>query len=121
MSLLSDIWHEFQHILGIATAIAPIVAISDPAAALSIERAQAAVAGVTPILNAINNASSVPLTDQQKTDMTVKAITIGANIAAEHGKISQQSAAMVSALIPAVQAAVAANKDVPTPQSTPAV
>ena len=112
MNFLSTLWHEFEHVLGIAAAVAPIVAISDPAAALSIEKAQAAIAGVTPILNAITSASTEPLTDQQKTDMTIKAITIGANVAAANGKISQQSAQMVTALIPAIQAAVAADKEV---------
>ena len=113
MSFLTDLWHEFQHVLGIAAAVAPIVAVSDPAAALTIEKVQASVAAVTPVLNAVTGASTTPLTDQQKTDMTVQAITIGANIAAANGKISQQSAQMVSALMPAITAAVAADKAVP--------
>lgn len=118
MSILEHLWEEIQHVLGIATAIAPVVAAVDPNAAgavAAVAKAEAAVAAVVPVVASVQAAASGQLSHEQTVDAVTKAITAGANIAAASGGLSSDKNQLVQSLAPIVEAAVLASKPTGTP------
>jgi hypothetical protein len=109
---LKDIWLEFEHILGIATALAPIVAVSDPQAAAGIGSAEAAIAIAKPLIDSVTaSAAGQTLTQDQLNGLATQAITSASNIAVATGKLTQTTATQIQMLAPAlVAASAAANK-----------
>jgi hypothetical protein len=118
---LSSIWAEIEHILGIVTAAAPIIALVDPAAASGIGSAEATLALVTPAVNAIvANADSATTPDQLQAHIGTL-VNFGLNTAIASGRIAPEKVVAVQAAIPAliataVSISAAANKPL-----TPAV
>ena len=118
--MLKDIWAEILHVLRIAQAAAPIVALVDPAAATGIGSAESALALVTPTINAIIANSAEPLTADQLTAHANTLVNFGVSTALAKGTITPEKAAAVTAAMPAlVSAAVAIAAAASAPLSQP--
>ena len=119
--MLKEIWAEILHVLHIAEAAAPIVAIIDPADAAGIGSAEAVLALVTPTINAIVANSATPLTADELTAHVNTLVNFGIATALQKETITADKAAAVSAAMPAlVSAAVAIAAAASKPLSQPA-
>ena len=112
---LKDVWAEFEHILGIAQAVAPMVAIADPNAAAGIGSAEAMIQMATPLVNSVVNQSANSATPVDTATATSNAIKVGLAIAQATGKVSSEKAAQINALTPVLVATVVAAQRPVTP------
>lgn len=116
MNELSKIWAELQHIFGIAAAAAPVVALADPTAAAGIGSAEAALALVSPTVNAFLANSATPPTGEQVLAGVNSALNIAVKTAVANNTITADKAAAVTAAAPAlVSAAIAISTAVNKP------
>ena len=108
MSFASNIWLEIEHILHIATAAAPIIALVDPAAASGVSSAEAALALVTPTVNAVIANAAADATPEQIQAHVASLVNFGVNTAIASGTITADKVAAVQAAVPALIATAAA-------------
>ncbi|HET8689577.1 MAG TPA: hypothetical protein VFM18_23450 [Methanosarcina sp.] len=110
---LKNIWAELEHILGIAVAVAPVVAVADPNAASSIASAEAAINLASPLVGNIIKTANGPQTPEQIGAQAQNIVNTAVAIGQATGKITTEKAAQIKAITPAIVAtAVAASKPV---------
>ena len=105
---LSTIWQELEHIFGIATAAAPIIALADPAAATGIGSAEAALTLVTPAVNAVLANAAADATPEQVQSHVTSLVNFAVNTAIAKGTVSADKVAAIQAAVPALIATAAA-------------
>jgi hypothetical protein len=105
---LSTIWQEIEHLLGIATAAAPIIALADPAPAAGIGSVEATLALMTPVVNSVISNSATELTPEQLQSHVSTLVNFGVNTAIASGKITADKVAAVQAAVPALIATASA-------------
>lgn len=110
---LKDLFAELEHILGIAAAAAPIVAVVNPNAAASVGSAEAAVHLMTPVVNNVVNSIATAQTAEDVATNTQNVLNLALAIGQATGKVDATKAAAIQALAPALVAtAVAASRPV---------
>ena len=111
---------ECEHILGIAVAAAPLVAISDPSAAAGIVAVNAAVAYAKPAVDAVlAQNGNTPITQAQVAAGAQNLLNMGLAAGVASGKIAADKATQIQAQIPVI-AAIAAAANAPVKAAAPA-
>ena len=105
---LASIWAEIEHVFGIATAAAPIIALADPTAASGIGSAEAALALVTPAVNAVLANVAADATPEQVQAHVASLVNFAVNTAVANGTVTADKVAAVQAAVPALIATAAA-------------
>ena len=99
---------EFEHLLGIAVAAAPLVAVNDPAGAAGIAAVNAAVNYAKPAIDAVVAQAASPLSTEQVATGAQNLLNIGLATGVASGKITVDKAAQIQASIPVIAAIAAA-------------
>jgi hypothetical protein len=120
MSFLSTLWTDIEKVLGVAQAIAPVVAVVDPNAAGGIAVAEKAISALQPTIATVAQAATGALTHEQLVDQVTNVVATGAKILADNGKIVASANDAIQALAPVIHAAVAASGLASTAPAAPA-
>jgi hypothetical protein len=105
-SFFAGLEAEFEHLLGIAVAAAPLVAVNDPNAAASIVAANAAVTYAKPLVDGL--VAAAPVGTAISAAQIQAGLETGLALGTQSGAITAEKSAQINSTLAAISAIAAA-------------